>query len=151
MNNLNLANKLKALFPIDDIGIRVALVSVLKSVLKAGTNGPRQRFAFSEDGVEYMPFFIKELLAQPLLMGVLFPGKSPSDVRQEFSGLTPDGSHMMSEIYSMLSKKILLDDMWIYKSRFKTNLLGLNQNLLQVYVKLSKLPLEFDEHAHESS
>jgi hypothetical protein len=111
MDNSDLANKLTALFPIGDLDTRVALVSVLKSVLNAGTNGPRQRFAFSEDEDEYLPFFIKELLAQPQLMEALFPGRHPKDVRTEFSGLTADGNPLMREIYSMLAKNILLDDL----------------------------------------
>lgn len=110
MDNLYLANKLEALFPIDDLDIRIALVSVMKSVLNAGTNGPRQRFVFSDDEGEYLPFFIKELLAQPLLMNALFPGKSPSEVRKEFSGLAVDGHPLIRDIYSMLTKNMLLDD-----------------------------------------
>ena len=114
MDNSDLANKLKALFPIDDLDTRVALVSVLKAVLNAGTTGPRQRFAVSETEDEYLPFFIKELLAQPLLMEALFPGRSPKDVRKDFSGLTTDGNPLISEIYSMLAKNILLDDLeWL--------------------------------------
>jgi len=57
MKNSELSERLAALFPTNDIHLRVALVSVMKAVLSDRIYEPNKKFQFSLRGFKHLPIF----------------------------------------------------------------------------------------------